>query len=225
MARWILNIQEYDIEIKHIREFRIIFADIISCNPTGLTDEGIRNLTHPDQVLVYSVQLHIDKTVPKELQYLASLQDTDPRLAAIKREVTANPTTTQQRYWLRDSVIYCKGHKDQTKWKAMLPTSLEAKIFRFLHHTLGHLGVDKCLEEIRYMFQVRDIGKKLTRLTDSCDVCQRVKDPESFTIEEKHHFPTRPGDICAVDIYGSLPVSKGNVQYILVCYDVFFKIC
>jgi hypothetical protein len=38
-----------------------------------------------------------------------------------------------------------------------------------------------------------------------------------------HHFPSRPGDACAVDIYGSLPESKGNVRYIFECYDVFSK--
>jgi len=115
--------------------------------------------------------------------------------------VTAHPTTAQQRYLLRDSLIYCRGGKDRIKWKAMFLICLEVKIFRFVHHTLGHLGVDKCLEEIRYVFQVRDLGKKLRRFITSCDVFQRVKQPNrSFTIEEKHHFPTRPGDICAVDM-------------------------
>jgi len=93
----------------------------------------------------------------------------------------------------------------------MLPTCLEAKIFRFVHQTLGHFGVDKCLEEIRHVFQVRDLRKKLRRFIASCDVCQRVKHPNrSVTIEEKHHLPTRPGDVCAVDIYmGASPYLRG----------------
>jgi hypothetical protein len=224
VARWILNIQEYDIEIKHIKGVQNHLADILSRNPTGLTNEEIRNLTRPDQILVHSAQFYTDKSLRKELADLATLQDTDPRLAAIKSEATAKPAPAQQRYLLRDGVAYCKGGKDRTTWKAMLPTCLEAKIFEFVHNTLGHLGVDKCLEEIRYVFQVRDLGKKLRRFIATCDVCQRVKHPNrAFFIEEKHHFPTRPGDICAVDIYGSLPVSKGNVRYIFVCYDVFSK--
>jgi hypothetical protein len=149
VARWILNIQEYDIEIKHIRGVQNHLADILSRNPTGLTDEEIRNLTLPDQILVQGVLLYTDKTVRKELKDLAAFEDTDPRLAAIKREVTAHPATAQQRYSLRDSVIYCKGGKDRIKWKAMFLTCLEVTIFRFVHHTLGHLGVDKCLEKIR----------------------------------------------------------------------------
>jgi hypothetical protein len=182
--------------MKHIKGVQNHLADILSRNPTGLTDEEIRNLTRPDQVLVHSVQLYTDKTVHKELKNLATLQDTDSRLAAIKSEVTAHPTTTQQRYLLRDSVIYCKGNKDRTKWKAMLPACFETKIFRFVHHTLGHLGVDKCLEKIRYVFQVGDLGKKLRRFIVSCDVFQMVQHLNRyFTIEEKHHFPTRPEDI------------------------------
>jgi hypothetical protein len=224
VARRMLNIQEYDIEFRHINGYQNHLADILSRNPTGLTDGEIRNLTRPDQVLVHGIQLCVDKTIGKELKDLAAPEDTDARLAAIKKEVKANPTTKQHRYLLRDNVIYCKGDKDRTRWKAMLPTCLEPNIFRFVHHTLGHLGVDKCLEELTYVFEVRNLGKKLRRFITSCDVCQRVKHPNrSITIEEKHHFPKRPGDVCAVDIYGSLPVSKGNVRYVFVCYDVFSK--
>jgi hypothetical protein len=94
----ILNTQQYGIEIKHIKGVQNHLADVLSRNPTGLTDEEIRNITSPDQILVHSVQLFTDKTVRKELKDLAALQDTDPRLDAIKREVTVHPTSAQQRY-------------------------------------------------------------------------------------------------------------------------------
>jgi hypothetical protein len=80
--------------------------------------------------LVRSVQLYTDTTVRKELKDLAALQVTDPKLAVIKREVIAHPTATQQRYLLRESVIYCNGDKHLTRWKAKLSTCLAAKSFR-----------------------------------------------------------------------------------------------
>ena len=47
------------------------------------------------------------------------------------------------------------------------------------------LGVDKCLEESRYLLQVRGFPNKLRRLITSCDVCQRVKHPKcSLTTDE-----------------------------------------
>jgi hypothetical protein len=91
VARWMLNVQEYDIEIRHIKGVQNHLADVLSRNPAGLTDEEIRNLTRPDQVMVNSVQLYVDKTIGTELKDLAVLQDTDPRLAAIKRVVTTHP--------------------------------------------------------------------------------------------------------------------------------------
>lgn len=33
----------------------------------------------------------------------------------------------------------------------------------------------------------------------------------------------RPGELCAVDLYGNLPIGRGGVRYILVCFDVFSK--
>jgi len=54
----------------------------------------------------------------------------------------------------------------------MLPSCLEEKIFKFVHFTLGHSGVDKCMEEIKYMFHVRNLGRKLRNFIDHCDVCQ-----------------------------------------------------
>jgi hypothetical protein len=67
----------------------------------------------------------------------------------------------------------------------MLPNCLEAKIFRFVHHTLRYLGVDKCLKETRYMFQVGDLGKKLRKFIASCDVCQRLSTPTGLILLRK----------------------------------------
>ena len=71
------------------------------------------------------------------------------------------------------------------------------------------------------MFHVRNLGRKLRKFIAYCDVCQRCKHPNrSFTVEERHHLPEKPGDVCAI---GSLPTSRGGVRYILVCHDVFSR--
>ena len=36
-------------------------------------------------------------------------------------------------------------------------------------------------------------------------------------------MPAKPGDLCALDLFGALPVARGGVIFILVCYDVFSK--
>jgi hypothetical protein len=157
----------------------------------------------------------------KELQTLATLQDADERLAAIKGKVMSHPITVKDRYRLQENVLYCGEDKNQHRWKAVLPNNLEKKIFNYVHLSLGHLIVDKCLE----VFHDKDLGRKPRKFIVCCDVCQKTKHSNSSVdIKEKHHFPKKPSDVCAVDIYGSLPISRGGVRYILACLVVFSKL-
>jgi hypothetical protein len=49
-----------------------------------------------------------------------------------------------------------------------------------------------------------------------------VKYPyKTADIQERSHMPTKPGELCAIDLYGPLPAGRGAVRYIFVCYDVF----
>jgi transposase InsO family protein len=36
-------------------------------------------------------------------------------------------------------------------------------------------------------------------------------------------MPSKPGELCAVDFYGPLPIGRGGVRFIFVCVDVFSK--
>jgi len=110
------------------------------------------------------------------------------------------------------------------KWKVMLPSCLEQKVLEYAHASLGHLGVDKCMNQIGQSLHMKNLGRKIRKFIACCDLCQRAKHPtQSYTTEEKHHLPKKPGNLCALDLYGSLPTSRAGVKYILVCYDVFSK--
>jgi len=105
----------------------------------------------------------------------------------------------------------------------MLPSSLENKVIKFVHLSLGHAGSEKCAAEIAHTFYVKNLGKKARKIL-SCDFCQRVKHPNrSYEIESRSHLPKQPGDLRTLDFYGQLPVGRGVVQHILVCLDVFSK--
>ena len=222
VARWITEIQQYDLEIKHIKGADNYLADILSRHPKGLNDQQTRDLTRPDQIMVHRIQLYHDKTLKADLQTIATLQDVDPRIAALKGKVASRPHSDHDRYKLLDHVLYGRGRKPRENWRALLPAALEQRLMKYVHLSLGHLGVDKCISEINHIFQVKNLGRKIRKFIAECDVCQRVKHPNrSVEIEAKHHLPKLPGDLCAVDIYGNLPTSKGGVKFILVCLDVF----
>jgi len=110
-----MEIQQYDLEIRHIKWVNNHLADILSRSPRGLTDEETRNLVRPDEVMVHRIQIYEDKTLKKELLSLATLQDADKRLAAIRRKVRSNPITDNDRYQLQGNILYCRGGKTQLR--------------------------------------------------------------------------------------------------------------
>jgi uncharacterized membrane protein len=87
-----VQIQEYDLEIRHIRVQNHL-ADILSRNPSGMTDEKTRDMTRPDQVRVHHIQVYKDKDLKKELKTLAELQDTDEKLTVIMESQRASLLT------------------------------------------------------------------------------------------------------------------------------------
>jgi len=162
--------------------------------------------------------------VSKKLKILAILQDTDRRLQDIKGGLT-NQSTTGTKYIVNNDVLYSKGDKEGQNWKVMLPESPEQKVMRFVHTSLGHLGSDKCHAEIKDTFHFRNLGRKLRKFIAACDLCQRTKHMNrAYDVTEKHHLPKSPGELCAVDLYGGLPTSRGKVRYISSLYVTTYSL-
>ena len=118
------------------------------------------------------------------------------------------------RYAILDGVIHCKNHKGYSFWRPMLPFNLENKVVKFVHLSLGHAGSEKCIAEIAHTFYVKNLGRKVRKILSCCDVCQQVKHPNrSYETESRSHLPKKPGDLCALDFYGQLPVGRGTVHF------------
>jgi hypothetical protein len=54
VARWMMEIQQFDLEIRHIKAVQKHLADVLSRSSRGLTDEEIRNLTRPGKIMIHS---------------------------------------------------------------------------------------------------------------------------------------------------------------------------
>jgi hypothetical protein len=225
IARWVMQLQEYDIQISHISGSQNYLADIISRNPAGQTPQQIEQLTRPRDIMVAKIELNIDHQVKKDLKELAVYQDNDPCIKNLKERVVTQPVeVTGGRYAMLDGVMHCKNHKGYPFWRPILPSSLENKVIKFVHLSLGHAGSEKCIAEIAHTFYIKNLGQKVKKALSCCDICQRVKHPNrAYEVEIRSHLPTKPGDLCALDLYGQLPVGRGGVRYLLVCLDVFSK--
>jgi hypothetical protein len=215
VARWMITLQQYDIELRHVTGTDNHLADIISRNPAGLNASEIRNLTKPNTIVVNKIEVNIDKSVHKDLGNLAQLQQTDPRIQTIRQRTDSHPTATDSRYRLWDNTMFCRELRNVSEWKPVLPVCLEESVIHYAHTSLGHLGVDKCIQQIKQAYYFKNLGHKVRKYIACCDICQRVKYPNrAVTTEERSHLPAKPGSLCAIDLFGSLPTSHSGVKYI-----------
>jgi len=90
VARWLLVIQQFDIEMCHIKGANNVLTDILSRYPSEVSVAETRDMSRPGTIRVHAIDLKIDNSVCKELKNLGKLQDTHPRLKGLKDKVTEN---------------------------------------------------------------------------------------------------------------------------------------
>ena len=196
VARWLLAIQQYDIEICHIKGANNVLADILSRYPSEFSIAETRELSRPGTIMVHAIDLKIDNSVCKDPKNLSKLQDTDPRLKDLKDKISENTSPPGAKIMLKGNVLFCR-RDSMDKWKAMLPSCLEQKVTEYAHASLGHLGVDKCMNQIGQSLHMKNLGRKIRKFIACCELCQRAKHPtQSYTIEEKQHLPTTGRPMC-----------------------------
>jgi len=104
VARWMLEIEQWELEIQHIKGIDNTSADILSRNPPHCNTTNTTNLRQRYQILVYSIHLNIDNSVKRELKNLAILQNTDPWLQGITVGLTAH-STRGRKYTVNNDVL------------------------------------------------------------------------------------------------------------------------
>jgi hypothetical protein len=153
--------------------------------------------------MVCATHLDTHSSVGQHLRDIASLQNAEPWISDIKEKLVNEPWPPSMIYKLSGGILYCLETNHYPSWRPVLANNLENKIMHYVHTSLGHLGAEKCMAEIRQWFQVRNLGRKVRKFISCCDTCQRVKhSSRSYGTEVRNHPPPKPGSLCALDIYG-----------------------
>jgi hypothetical protein len=224
VTRWVLQLQEYDLDIQYIKGTDNFFADVLSRNPVGLEPKDLQQLRKPRDIVVAPIKLYLDTQIKEDLKRLAEFQSRDRRVEKIKQKLVTALPALDDKYSLKDGILHFKGRTTFLYWRPYLPSELEDKVIKYVHTLSGHQGTDRCIEQINHTFYVRNLGRKVRRFISHCDICQRVKHPNrSYDVEVRAHLPSEPGELMSLDLYGPLPTGRAGVKYILVCLDVFTK--
>ena len=185
VGRWVIELQQYDIQIRHITGSSNYLADVLSRNPAELTENELRDLRQPENLILHAINLNIDPGLTHKLKDLAAHQAADKRLAGITERLNKYPTQVSPKYRFSNGIFYGMDQKNLPFWRPMLPSTLDNLVIKYVHTTLGHLGVDKCMDQIALSFHIKNLGRKIRKFIDRCDTCQRVKYPnKSYTTPE-----------------------------------------
>ncbi|GJU77773.1 putative nucleotidyltransferase, ribonuclease H [Tanacetum coccineum] len=196
LIRWILLLQEFDIEIRDKKDAKNLAADHLS------------RLEHPD--LGKLIRVEIRNLFPEE------------RLMAISNK-NNKPCDLRRYFW--DEPFLFKQCADRIIQRCVAGDKA-AQILRQCHSgpSGGHHGIattaSKVFEAGFYWPHIFHDARKLVQV---CDACQRAKNISSRDEAPQNYIQVcEIFDIWGIDFMGPVPSSNGN-KYILVAIDYVSK--
>jgi hypothetical protein len=157
------EIEHWEFEIQHIKGTDNTLADILSCNPPHYNTPNTTNLRQRDQIIQHATDLNIDNSVKRGLKNLAILQNTDPRLRAIKGGLTTH-FTTGTKFLVNNDVLYCKGDKEP-KLEGYVAGISRTKGYEVCSHILG-----ACYAELYVQVSVNRDNLRINNQQDASSI-------------------------------------------------------
>ena len=220
LARWALQLQQYDFEIIHHPGKQNAAADALSRrnygSSTSLPSAPIDAIHHdcPPAVPLHTLQ-HQDADLFDIISYLD-----DIRLLLLSTDS----------YYLDENGILChlwppgKGKAQSLRSHVVIPAPLRHDILTSCHDdaTAGHLGPTKTYEKVRNRYYWHGMFKDIEHWCRTCIDCAMRKRPRN-----SHKAPLLPVDgpfdRLAMDVFGPLPTTHDGNRYIIVFSDYYTR--
>lgn len=211
LARWALELLEYDYEIVHRKGALHHVPDALS--------------------RMYESDTEVTTFVAVEADLIANTNDEWYRkrfegVTDKAKRYTDWKVVDGQLYYCRPKAIVSELVEDLDRWKLVLPQELRGEALREAHDEpqSGHLGVEKTFQRLAVVYfwpnMFRDVAKYVRR----CDTCQRTKVEQAPPVGPMgRRVVEGPWTVIAADIMGPFPKSKSGFAYVLVVQDLFTK--
>lgn len=113
----------------------------------------------------------------------------------------------------------------QYRWKEYVPITKRTNLIERLHQELGHLGASKCSDFIRTRFFWPGLVSSVEKEVRKCAVCKASKSPHQLTRVPmgKNRIADVPFRMIALDHWGPVTRSSRGNLYLLVVVDIFSK--
>ncbi|XP_025268292.1 uncharacterized protein K02A2.6-like [Camponotus floridanus] len=203
LARWALELLEYDYKIEHRKGALHHVPDALS-------------RMYEDTAELCAVAITGDAWY-------------DARVRSVENEPRKNQgwkINNDQLYFRKPSAVVSQVVDDLEQWKLVLPREARVNVLREAHNTpqAGHLGVEKTYQRVATRYFWPRMFKEVAGYVRHCDVCQRTKVEQNVPMGLMGRRAVEtPWTVVATDIMGPFPPSKNGNAYILVMQDLFTK--
>lgn len=208
LARWVLDLQQYDFEIQYRKGTLNKVADALSRNPI---EEGY----HP---CAYS-------------ELTSSAKEVDWYERTINR-VKKKPQNFKQFTIEGDELKVRRSHRknceidDTLIWKCCVPDRMKQTVLEENHdlQTAGHLGIRKTIKRIQQRYYWPKMANDIRKYVRRCKTCQAYKLQQAKPAGKMHfRSPTGPWYSITADLMGPFPRSKKGSKFLLVMQDTYTK--
>lgn len=242
MARWLVFVQEFDLEIRHIPGKTNTVADSLSRIPardrknskrkrsSRKSESSTSESSDADEKryewdregrkkyaprICLMADLHEGEQTHEWMELIRNAQNDDPRIIA---RVDRDPL----RYSIRDGIV--RVSRVDNHDRVLVPTSVAWELVEMIHKYLAHFGTDKVLEFTNRYFAIENLERIVRDVVASCHLCIATKVYARPTRGPPYYeLPNDVGEIVSLDLYGPLPRSYDGNGYALVVMDQFSK--
>ena len=233
LARWALQLQQYDFEIIHRPGAQNGAADALSRRsyPPSIEHSSVSlpvaTVEHPcpPPVNLRNLQRE-DVDLLAVIEYLetSALPDNDAKARSLLLSIDS--------YYLDENGIFChlwspgKRKQHSLRSQVVIPASLRHDILISCHDdpSAGHLGHIKTYEKVRQRYYWHGMCKDIEHWCRTCIDCAMRKRPRNHHKAPLLPIPVQgPFDRLAMDILGPLPTTHDGNRYILVFSDYYTR--
>lgn len=204
LARWLMKLQQFDINISHIKGRHNVIPDTLSRIPADPVNIDIIQI---DNVIV------------------------DPWYEKLKSKIISSPNR-HKHYKIVDGKVFIKLKSNTPQiinqpWKLVVPPSSRNLVLNECHDspTAAHLGIRKTKLKILDRYFWPGLAIDVMKHVKSCQTCIESKPStkKKYGLMGLMKTVSRPWQLISIDLMGPFTRSSKGNSYILVICDYFTK--